>query len=153
MGGQIVKQLQSWVELSTNIFARRTTGQSTAGTLAATTVAVAGLTTLGAAIDVSNYDQIMVVVDNTDAAAIVFDAFEIQASVDGGSNFETLYSAAGDYTSPAGLLVDASGDLTVLAAAARGWFVLNCGAIDQLRIQASANTTQSVGVTGTFSGK
>lgn len=126
----------------------------TSRVLASTTVAVAGLTTIGAAINVLNYEQIMVRIDNSDdtgTAAILFDAFEIQASVDGGSNFETLYSSSADYTNPAGILIGTSGDLTILAADTTGWFILNCSGIDQLRVQASADTTQSVGVTGTWS--
>lgn len=122
--------------------------------LASTTVAVAGLTTIGAAINVSDFSRIKVVIDNSDdtgSAAILFDAFQIQASVDGGSNFETLFSAASDYTSPKGILVGASGNLTVLAADATGWFILDVGGLDQIRVQASADTTQSVGVTGTWS--
>lgn len=151
--GNTVKETLSFVELSTNVFAKRAVGQTTKGSLAATTVAVAGLTTIGAAIDVKNYDQIMVTIDNTDAAAIVFDAFEIQASVDAGVSFNTLYAVALDYTSPGGMLIDASGDLTTLAAAAVGWFIMDCKSIDQIRLQASANTTQSVGVTGSWSAK
>jgi len=125
-------------------------------TLASTVVAVAGLTTIGDNIQVKNYDQIMVIIDNSDdtgTAAVLFDAFEIQHSNDGGVNFETLYSASSDYTSPSGILVGVSSDLTVLAVDARGWFILDCTALDLLRIQASADTTQSVGVTGTWSAK
>ena len=121
------------------------------GTLAATTVAVAGLTTLDKAINTQSMSRIYVEIDNTDAAAIVFDAFQIQASADG-STYNAIKSAALDYTSPTGTLLDASGDLTTLAAAAVGWFVLDCSGFDKIRLQASANTTQSVGVTGKWSG-
>jgi len=142
-----------WIQTSTSGAAHILNAGKT-GTLASTTVAVAGLTTIGAAIDVSNFNQIMVRIDNSDdtgSAAILFDAFEIQASVDGGSNFETLYSTAGDYTSPSGILIGTSGDLTILAADATGWFIMDVSGIDQIRCQASADTTQSVGVTGTWS--
>lgn len=120
------------------------------GVLAATTVAVAGLTTIGVDIDVSEFSRLFVRIDNTDASAVVFDDFDILISPDG-TNFETAFSVAGDYTSPSGILVGASGDLTVLAAAATGWYILDCGGLMQVRNQASANTTQSVGVTGLWS--
>jgi len=120
------------------------------GVLAATTVSVGSLTTIGEAIDVSRHDRIMVRISNEDAAAVVFDQFEIQISPDG-ANFETAFSATGDYTSPTGILIGCSGDLTGLAAAATGWFILDCRGLDKLQVQASANTTQSVGVTGTWS--
>lgn len=124
-------------------------------TLASTTVAVAGLTTIGTAISTIDMEQIYVRIDNSDdtgTAAILFDAFEIQGSPDG-LTFDTLYSTAGDYTSPTGILVGTSGDLTILAADAIGWFMLDCSSINVLRIQASADTTQSVGVTGEWSGR
>jgi len=37
----------------------------------------------------------------------------------------TLYSAAADYTSPKGLVVGTSGDLTTLAAGSTGWIILD----------------------------
>jgi len=120
------------------------------GTLAATTVAVAGLTTIGSAIDVSDFEKIFVQIDNTHASAVVFDAFEIQISPDG-TNFETAFSTSGDYTSPAGILIGCSGDLTVLAAAATGWFILDVTGLASIQLQASANITQSVGVAGLWS--
>ncbi len=137
----------SWYQIGTG-------GAGRTGTLASTTVAVAGLTTIGAAIDVSNFNFIKVVIDNSDdtgSAAIKFDAFEIQTSSDGGANFETEHSTSGDFTGPTEALIGTSGDLTALAANARGWFRLDVQGIDQIRVQASADTTQSVGVTGTWS--
>ncbi len=131
----------------------KTHKNSAVGTLRSTTVAVAGLTTIGGIIRTSDFENIYVRIDNSDdtgSAAIVFDAFEIQASSDG-TNFDTLYSASGDYTSPSGLLIGCSGDLTILAADAVGWFILDVKGIHSIRVQASANTTQSVGVTGTWS--
>ncbi len=121
----------------------------TTGTLASTTVALAGLTTIGAAFDVSGFSRLFVQIDN--AGANAFDAFEIQGSPDGGTTYEALYSAAGDYTTPAGALVDASGDLTALASGATGWFILDTRGIDYLRIQASAAVGSSAGVTGLWS--
>lgn len=120
------------------------------GVLVATTVAVAGLTTVGQVIDVSIFERLFARISNENASAVVFDAFEVQISPDG-TNFETAFSSAGDYTSPAGIMVGCSSDLTTLADAATGWIILNVRGINSVRLQASANTTQSVGVTGTWS--
>lgn len=129
-----------------------TVGGST-GTLASTTVLTASLTTIGAAIDTSNFSQIYVRIDNSDdtgTAAILFDDFNIDISPDG-TNFETAFGVSGDYTSPTGILIGTSGDLTILAADATGWFILDCSGIDQIRCQAKADSTNSVGVTGLWS--
>jgi hypothetical protein len=69
----------------------------------------------------------------------VLDAFIIQAKFHPDGDYRTIYSAAGAYTSPAGLLVAASGDLTVLADAATGWFILDVIGVFAIRVQASAN--------------
>ncbi|MCK5642082.1 MAG: hypothetical protein KAJ19_14855 [Gammaproteobacteria bacterium] len=124
---------------------------SSTGTLASTTVAVAGLTTIGAAIDTSNMTQMFVQIDNTDASAVLFDAFEIQASPDGGVTFKRRAWLSAHYTSPRGTLIESDADMTTLAAAATGCFTINVEGVDQVRFQASANTTQSEGVTGKWS--
>jgi len=66
------------------------------------------------------------------------DAFIIQARFHGSASYQTLYSAAGDFTSPAGLLVAASGDLTTITAGAQGWFILDTTAIESIKLLASA---------------
>src|SRR3990167_9022840 len=53
------------------------------------------------------------------------DAFIIQVKLHPDDAYLTMFSAAGDYTTPAGLMEDASGDLTGLAAAATGWFIMD----------------------------
>ena len=128
------------------------------GTLKSTTIAVSGLTTIGGSdfngeINTLELNRIFVRIDNSDdtgTAAILFDQFVILGSPDG-TNYETLYSSPTDYTSPVGILVGTSGDLTILAADATGWFILDCSALHKIKIQASADTTQSVGVTGLWS--
>lgn len=65
------------------------------------------------------------------------DAFIIEAKFHPGGDFVTLYSAAGDFTSPAGLVIGASGDLTALAAAATGWVILDTRGLYAVRISAS----------------
>ena len=119
------------------------------GELEPTDVAVASLTTIGEAIDVSHYGSIKVDITNGDNA---FDAFSIQGSADG-SNYDVLYDASVDFTSPSGILIGTSGNLTALAAATRGWFILDCSSLSSLKVQASANTTISAGVAGAWSAK
>jgi hypothetical protein len=76
-------------------------------------------------------------------AGFALDAFIIQAKFHPGGDYRTIYSTAGAFTSPAGLLVAASGDLTVLADAATGWFILDVTGIYAIRVQASANGGQT----------
>jgi len=66
------------------------------------------------------------------------DAFLVQGKFHREGAFVTLYSAAGAFTSPAGLIVAASGDLTGLAAAATGWFIMDVRPLFAVRLQASA---------------
>jgi len=56
-----------------------------------------------------------------------------------GIHFVTLLSVAADYTSPAGIVVDASGDLTILGAGATGWLILDVLGFNRIKLQASAN--------------
>jgi hypothetical protein len=66
------------------------------------------------------------------------DAFLIQGRCSADAAFATLYSAGADYTSPAGLLIDASGDLTAIAAAGSGWFVMDVRGLYEVKLLASA---------------
>jgi len=80
-------------------------------------------------LDVAGLGKVMV---HISVAANDLDQFEIHASVDG-SVFEELYSSAGDYTSPTGILVGTSGDLTTIAAAATGWYIMDVRGIKSIR--------------------
>lgn len=66
------------------------------------------------------------------------DGFVIKGRMHSGGSYLTLFDAAGDYTSPVGILIGASGDLTALAAGATGWFILDCLGFDQIQLLASA---------------
>jgi len=66
------------------------------------------------------------------------DAFIIAAKFGEGGSYSTLYSAAGDFTSPSGLLVGTSGDLTTVAASSSGWFIMDVSGVQGIRVQASA---------------
>ena len=88
-------------------------------------------------LDVSQVARIALEIIN--AGANAFDTFIVQGKVRPDSNYLTLLSAAADYTSPAGIVVDASGDLTVLGAGATGWLILDVLGFTKIRLQASAN--------------
>lgn len=66
------------------------------------------------------------------------DQFEVQAQFHRDGPWITLYSAAADFTSPAGLVVAASGDLTTLAYQATGWLLLNVLPLYSVRFQAAS---------------
>jgi len=65
-------------------------------------------------------------------------AFEIAARPNTQGTFNTLFSASGDFTSPDGLLIGASGDLTVLSAGSTGWFIMFCLGLDRVQLSATA---------------
>ena len=98
------------------------------------TVPGTGNTTL-CTLDVNFVERLCVEVG---VATQALDVFQIQARMHSGGNFITLFSSAGHFTSPAGILIGASGDLTTLAAGATGWFILDCLGFDQVRLVASA---------------
>ena len=54
----------------------------------------------------------------------------------------TLKSTTAQFLAPAGVLVDASGDLT-LQAAGSGWFVLNCAGFNTIRLSANSSAAAS----------
>lgn len=67
-----------------------------------------------------------------------FDQFVVQARMTPDDTYQTILSVAADYTTPAGIVVDASGDLTILGAGASGWLLLNVLPFYSIRVQASA---------------
>lgn len=104
---------------------------------AGVSVAAAGLTTLMELTDIGEIVRIFFQMDVTDAA---LDAFQIQGRPHGSVNYQSLYSTAGAFTSPAGLIIGASGDLTTQGAGTTGWFIMEVRGLRDIRIQASANT-------------
>ena len=66
------------------------------------------------------------------------DAFVISAQPYLAPAMVTFYSASGDYTSPAGLLLGTSTDLTTLAAKSTGWFIMDTTGIDEVQVAASS---------------
>lgn len=66
------------------------------------------------------------------------DQFVIKGQVHPASPEETLYSAAGSFTAPSGLIIAASGDLTTQAAASTGSFVMDVGGYFQITVYAAS---------------
>lgn len=97
-------------------------------------VAVSGNTTL-IQLPVNGLERICV---QFTVATNNLDAFLIQARASQDATAATLYSAAADFTSPTGLLVGASGDLTTVAAAGSGWFIMDVRGLWDVTILASA---------------
>jgi hypothetical protein len=70
-------------------------------------------------------------------AGQALDAFLVQGKFHPDAAFQTLYSAAGAYTSPAGLVKGASGDLTTQAVGS-GWIILDTRPLYALKLLASS---------------
>ena len=98
------------------------------------TVAGTGNTTL-AQWQVHNDERVYVSIS---VATQALDAFIIQGRAHANDSFQTFYSSAVDYTSPAGILLGTSSDLTTIGAGSTGWFILETQGIWEVRLQASA---------------
>jgi hypothetical protein len=72
-------------------------------------------------------------------ATHALDQFVIKGQVHPGAPLETLYSAAGSFTAPTGLLTVCSGDLTAQAAATTGSFIMDVGGYHQVNIYAASS--------------
>lgn len=81
------------------------------------------------------------------------DAFIVQGRMSPSDAYQTLYSAAGDFTSPTGAVIDASGDLTTLAAGSSGWLMLNTLGLHSIKILASSGNVAGSTVTVRAIGK
>ena len=68
------------------------------------------------------------------------DQFVISAKTGPDADYQILYSSAGSYTTPSGLLETCSGDLTTQAAGTSGGFTMAVSGFYQVKIQASAAT-------------
>ena len=79
-------------------------------------------------------DRIAVQVDVTTRA---LDAFVIKGKFHKDGAFVSLYSAGASYTSPAGLLLGASGDLTAQGAGTTGWFIMDVRGLYEVQVLAS----------------
>ena len=86
--------------------------------------------------DVSQIARLALQITNPGANAL--DSFIVQGKVNTDGDLLSILTVAADYTTPAGIVVDASGDLTALAAGATGWLILDALAFYKLRVTASA---------------
>lgn len=92
-----------------------------------------------------NVDGIAEVGISIDVTVQALDAFSISGRMSPATAYQVLYNLAGDFTTPAGAVIDASGDLTTQAAASSGWVLLNVLGLYSLKVQASGgNATPSV---------
>lgn len=107
----------------------------------AVAVPASGNTTL-LTIPVEGLERIFVQLDVTDNA---LDAFLIRSRCSKDATTTTLYSTSGAFTSPAGLLVGASGDLTAQAVGS-GWFIMDVRGLWDVTIQASGNGAATVSI-------
>lgn len=101
-------------------------------------VAVAATLTTILEKNVSSIDRIGIEVEET-AGSYALDQFVINARFNDGGNYQTVFSTSGDYTSPAGILVGTSGDLTAIPASSAGWLILDCRGIESIQIRAASS--------------
>ncbi len=98
-----------------------------------TTLSDEALTTV-ATFTGANIDRALI---DVAVATTALDQFVVQIRANGNSPYQTIYSAASDYTSPAGIMVGASGDLTALTAGSSGWVMLDVFGIESIRLRAA----------------
>jgi hypothetical protein len=72
--------------------------------------------------------------------------FSILGRFHASGGYLTLYSVTADYTSPTGLLVGTSGDLT-LQAVGSGWFIMDTTGLESVKIQAKSGNAGGSTVT------
>ncbi len=70
-------------------------------------------------------------------ATTALDQFVIQIRSNVNASYQTIYSAGSDFTSPVGIMVGASGDLTALTAGTSGWVMLDVFGIESIRLRAA----------------
>jgi hypothetical protein len=80
-----------------------------------------------------------------DVTVNALDTFLISGRASADATAATLYSTAGAFTSPAGLIVGASGDLTTQAVGS-GWFIMDVRGLWDVTIQASGNGASTVSI-------
>jgi hypothetical protein len=96
-------------------------------------------------VDVSGYSRLGVYVSNAGSQA--FSNFSVQTRWHSTGAFVTRLDDASSFTSLGGMLLDASGDLTVLANGANGWLELDVSCVQTVRLRARvASSTTSVNV-------
>ena len=119
------------------------TASSTSKTLTETLASVA-------TIPCGNMDRLHVSLETSNHSAL--DQFVIQIKPHASASFQNAYATSGDFTTPAGILIGTSSDLTALAENSSGWFILDVRALYQVNLQAAqaagATTTLTIYVGG-----
>ena len=91
------------------------------------------------------------------SGATAFNSFKVYARAGkANTTWATLFSVSGDYTAPAGVLVAAGSDPTVLAGAANSWLIMDVSGFEAIRLTAtvgSGTTTATGYVSLTSSGR
>jgi len=75
------------------------------------------------------------------------DQFAVQGKFKQDGEYQTLFEIPGDFTSPTGLLVGASGDLTTQAVGT-GWMIMDCDGLYSVKLQAASGSDSGVTVKG-----
>jgi hypothetical protein len=104
---------------------------------------VADASTLIQAIRTTNYSRMacqFVVAD------FALSAFLIKGQVHPEAPVETLFSSSESYTSPAGLMISCSGDLTAIGAGNTGSFVLDVGGYYEIKLYATSSNEAGSGI-------
>ena len=94
-------------------------------------------TAVGSLITMDTADLEAVFLEILNVGTSNLDAFQIQSKANSKASFQTIRSTSAHYTSPSGILIEVSGDLTVLASGATGWLMIYPKGIYQLRLRAS----------------
>ena len=96
---------------------------------------LAALTELGV-YNVSDMEQISFHVLNAD---VTYDQFVISGRFINEGTWEVLFNTAADFTTPAGLLIGTSGDLTTIANTATGWFIMDTASLFEIKVEAASS--------------
>lgn len=81
------------------------------------------------------------------------DALLVEGRVHQDAAFFTIASAAGDFTSPVGFMLKASGSPVTLAAAASAWFLMDVRGLFEVRVSASSGNVAGSTLTGYARGR
>jgi hypothetical protein len=100
-------------------------------------------------VDTSNIERLAV---EAVVTGFALDAFVITGKIHPSSTAVTLKSAAGDYTSPTGVMIVASGDLTTQAVGT-GWFLMDVRPFSSVQVLASSGNVAGSTVTARASGR
>jgi len=94
-------------------------------------------TSLTTLIDIPTADLEAIFVTVKNVGTSNLNAFEIHARAHGKGGIVTLRSTSGQYTSPSGILIETSNDLTIIPSTNTDWFILYPKGFELIRLLAS----------------